>query len=74
VRLYQAVALKSALRMYAKCKMQPNRAWTPTAMLKLAGQFCGKTYKRGEYELAIADLTVWISTMQSALPITREGE
>lgn len=71
VKLFRTMTLRNALSMYQKTKMKPNRAWTPTAMLNLAGHICGKTYKRGQYQAAIDDLTVWIETMRSALPITR---
>jgi hypothetical protein len=70
VALYRAMALRSGLGLYAKTGMRPNREWTPTAMLKAAGGICGKTYKRGQYEQAAADLTQWIEAMKSALPVS----
>lgn len=69
VRLYTAIALKTALNSYARCGLRMNRTWTPTAMLAKAGEICGKKYKRGEYQAAAADLDKWILAMQSALPI-----
>jgi hypothetical protein len=69
VRLFQAMALKSGLRLYAKTGMRPNRAWTPSAMLKTAGSITGKDYKRGQYEQAAADLETWANVMQSAIPV-----
>ena len=74
VALYRAIALRSGLAMYAKCGLKPNRAWTPTAMLQAAGGITGKIYKRGQYQIAADDLTVWIEAMKAAIPITREGE
>ena len=61
VATYRAIALKHGLYLYATCRIKPNRAWTPTAMLRAAGQITGKTYKRGHYHEAIADLTAWIN-------------
>jgi hypothetical protein len=61
VATYRAIALKHGLKLYADCGIQPNRAWTPMAMLATAGQITGKTYKRGQYAQAIADLTAWIN-------------
>jgi len=61
VATYRAIALKHGLKLYANTGMKPNRAWTPTAMLRTAGQITGKTYKRGQYRQAIADLTAWIN-------------
>ena len=68
IALYRATAIRSGLKMYAKCGMRPNRAWTPTAMLKAAGEITGKTYKRGQYLSAAADLEIWANTMSAALP------
>lgn len=71
VRLYQAIALRSGLMMYAKCRMKPNRAWTPTAMLRAVEAILpGKHYRRGEYDRAAADLTFWINEMRDAIPIS----
>ena len=69
VRLFQAVSLRSGIKLYQKTKIRPNKAWTPTAMLTLAGRICGKTYRRGQFQEAIDDLTIWIETMKSAMPV-----
>jgi hypothetical protein len=61
VATYRAITLKHGLKLYAKHGIKPNSAWTPTAMLRTAGQITGKTYKRGQYEQAIADLEAWIN-------------
>lgn len=53
---YRALVIAQALTMYAKTGMMVNRAYTPTAMLKAAAGITGKTYKRGQYELAAADI------------------
>lgn len=56
VRIYQALAVKVALRAYAKHKMQVNRAYTPKNMLLAAGRMTGAMYKRGDYLKAADDL------------------
>jgi hypothetical protein len=61
VRVYQAATLKSGLKLYAATGIKPNRAWTPSAMLKTASAITGKAYKRGQYAAAIADLESWIA-------------
>jgi hypothetical protein len=61
VATYRAIVLKHALTLYAKHGIKPNRAYTPTAMLQAAGQITGKVYRRGQYELAAADLESWIT-------------
>lgn len=63
-RTYQAIALKHGLRLYAATKMKPNRAWTPTAMLRTASNITGNTYKRGEYLRAADDLDAMLTTKE----------
>ena len=60
VSRYQAVVLKSGLKLYAKTGMKPNRAWTPTRMLRLAEHITGRKFKRGEYMLAHDALAEWL--------------
>jgi hypothetical protein len=62
VDTYRAIALISGLKLYAKTKMRPNRMWTPTNMLKLAGLYTGKHYKRGQFDQAIEDMQGWVAT------------
>jgi hypothetical protein len=45
------------------------RGITKTGLLKIASEYTGVKYKRGEYEKAREDLTTWIETMKLALPI-----
>lgn len=71
--LFQAVTLRSSLRLYAKIGMFPTRGVTITRMLALATQFTGKTYKRGQAEKAAADVSVWIEAMKCAIPIVPSG-
>jgi hypothetical protein len=61
VATYRAIALKHGLKLYAKTGMRPNRAWTPTAMLRAASEITGLNYRRGQYETAAADLDGWIA-------------
>lgn len=73
VRLYQAAVIRAALKLLIK-GIRPTRGATLTGTLKLAGQYTGTTYKRSEATLAIADLTIWIETMKSALPVIDKSE
>lgn len=62
-KLYIAASLKVGLRLYAKSGIKPNRAWTPSAMLKQANKITGKTYKLGkrdEYLRAANDIQLVI--------------
>lgn len=60
VTTFQAIVLRSALMLYRKTKIRLNRTATPTAMLRTATQITGKSFKRGQYDEAIAALTEWI--------------
>ena len=66
VDTYRAIALKHGLKLYKDTGIKPNRAWTATNMLAAAEGITGKTYKRGQFAEAIADLEVWIQTNGTA--------
>lgn len=68
VSIFRATALASGLRLYAKTGMKPNRAWTPTAMLKTAESITGLKFKRGEYEKAAQALTLFAETTLAHAP------
>lgn len=72
MNLYRAITLKAALNLYAKTKMLATRNATPTAMLQMATEYTGKTYKRGQHAQAAADVDVWVQTMKAAMPVTDE--
>lgn len=57
INRFVAVTLKAGLKLYLKTGMQPNRMWTITNMLKAVGKMTGKTYKRGQGEMALRDIT-----------------
>jgi hypothetical protein len=61
VATYRAIVIKQSIAFYAKTGMKVNRAYTPAAMLMAAESITGKSYKRGQYALAIADLEAWIA-------------
>jgi hypothetical protein len=69
INLFRATVLKAGLKMYADIGMIPNRSWTPTAMLKMATEYTGKTYKRGQHAIAAEDVRVWVETMKAAMPV-----
>jgi hypothetical protein len=74
VNLYRAITLRQALAMYAKTGMLMTRGATPTVILKLASEYTGKAYKRGQHLQAAADVQVWIDTMKAAMPVTDKRE
>lgn len=72
VEYFAAEVLASALRFYAKTKMQVNRAYTPTTILRAAKRYTGKDYKRGQYLIAAEDVAKWAAEMKAALPLVAE--
>jgi hypothetical protein len=70
VNVYACRVLASGLRLYAKTGMQPNRRFTPTRMLDAASAQTGKSYKRGQYEQAAADLSALATEATARLTIT----
>ena len=63
-RLWQALAIKHALRLYAATGIKANRSYTPSNMLKAASKITGNAYKRGQYQEAVADLAAWVDAGQ----------
>lgn len=66
-KLYQAKVVVQGLKACKKGS-RLNRAYTPTALLRTAGNITGKVYKRGAYDQAVSDLQTWIEAMECALP------
>ena len=60
--VYQALALRRGLLLYASTGRKPNTAWTPGAMLRTAGRITGKTYSRRQYAQAATDLHEWVQS------------
>lgn len=70
VSCMRVATIMSGIRMniQTKGRMQLTRGANITHLLKLAGQYTGKTYKRTQKEVALADLQAWLDTMKLALP------
>ena len=52
INIYRALALASALDLYAKTGMQASRLHKPGVMLKTAETMTGLKFKRGQYTQA----------------------
>ena len=65
VGIFQAIVLASALKLYAKSGMKVNASYTPTNMLRTAGQITGKHYKRGQFEEAATDLRAYADELKA---------
>jgi hypothetical protein len=59
-RIYQALAVKSALLLYARTGLKANTAYTPKNMLATAGKITGKQFLKGDYKGAADALDEWI--------------
>ena len=72
-QLYRAMVLKQALGLLAR-GIKPNTAYTLGATLKAVTGYTGKRYtaRRTSCAEASSDLSIWIATMQAALPVERE--
>lgn len=73
VDVFRGIVIANALEFYAKTGMKVNRAYTPTAMLGAAKGITGKTYKRGQYAAAAADIREAVRIARAAIPETVEG-
>lgn len=56
---YQALVIEQGLRLYAATGMRPNRAYTPTAMMRMASHITGKKFKARDYLGAAEALKLW---------------
>lgn len=69
VRLYQAKVIRKGLKA-CKLGMRLNRQYTPANLLRTTTSFTGQTYKRGQLDAAILDLTKWIEAAEASMPVT----
>ena len=72
VGVFRAITIKHAIRFYAKTGMKVNRAYTPSAMLRAAGEITGKTFKRGAYTEAADALDAWL--LANPVPVVNRDE
>ena len=56
--LFRLVTLKQALKIHVRTegRMKLTRTATPTMMLKMASEYTGKRYRRGEQAQALTDI------------------
>jgi len=71
VDVFRAVMLKHALSLHVRTggALRITRTATPTMLLKNAGAYTGKTYKRGQHAQALEDLTAYIETARAGIPV-----
>jgi hypothetical protein len=56
IEALRRLMIARGLELHARAEIQPNTAWTPSAMLKSAAAATGKSYRHGQYLEAAADL------------------
>jgi hypothetical protein len=68
VNIYRCIVIASALRLYAKTGMKVNRAYTPTAMLRVASEETGLKFKGATKYLDAADALTAVADAAKAAP------
>lgn len=58
---YQAVVIAKALELYSVHRLKVNKAYTPKAMMAMAGKITGKTFMPRDYVGAAKALRAWAS-------------
>lgn len=66
ISIFQALAIKGALKLYVNTGMQVNRAYTPKNMIMMVERITGKKFKRGQNRQALEALEAWINEKKGA--------
>lgn len=69
IPLFRVKMLRSAIKLHKNTGMIPTRGVTITRMFAEASKITGKTYKRGQHDAALADLTKWIDAADASMPV-----
>lgn len=59
-RMFQALTIKSALKLYANTGMKANRMYTPKDMMQMVHKITGVKLKPRDYHGGVAALQKWI--------------
>lgn len=59
---YRAIVCKGALKLF-NVGITPGRGWNKTKAMKMATEFTGVTYKRGQLDLALKDMTEYVAKL-----------
>jgi hypothetical protein len=70
VELMRVQTIRMGIKMNIQTggKMMLTRGATITNLLKMAGQYTGKTYTRSQKQQALDDLNMWFNNMKSTIP------
>jgi hypothetical protein len=72
--LYRASMIKQGIRLHRDTGMLLTRGATITKLFGMASEYTGQKYKRGQHDLAIADMTAWIDAAKASITITTDKE
>lgn len=72
VKWHGVVGLRAAIKMYKEAGIIPTHGVGITLMMRSATAITGKSYKRGQYDAAIADLTTWIQATLPTIPVIKD--
>jgi len=65
IEAHRLRVIKVALKFYLATGMKVNRSYTITNMLRAATELTGKTYKRGQGAVALADMEEMIASQNA---------
>jgi hypothetical protein len=66
VSVFQASAIKGALKLYANTGIKANRAYTPKNMMAMVTKITGKKLPARDYKGGVAALEIWIAEQKEA--------
>lgn len=68
---FRLVSLRTALDIHVKTggKMRLTRTATPTNILKMASEYTGKQYRRGQQAQALADIRQVVDVMRAKVEV-----
>ena len=66
VSVFQAITIKSALKLYANTGMKANRAYTPKNMMAMVTKITGQKLAARDYMGGVKALENWIAAQKEA--------
>lgn len=73
VNVFVMATVATGLRLYAKTGMKPNRAWTPTAMMRKAEELTGEKFGKRDYLKAADALTAKVQSEKKRIAAEQAG-
>ena len=67
VNVFAASVIASGLRLYARTGIKPNRAYTPSNMMRMAAKVTGRKFKARDYLGAAKAIDDWKAAYMASL-------